>query len=81
MHCMYLCTSIIIIIVIIIIIIKNNNHHHHEEQLFIDKMVMKNCRRRHTNLNMAWIDYKKAYPVRHVTALVDIGIINASGIW
>ena len=20
-----------------------------------------NCRRRHTNLNMAWIDYKKAY--------------------
>jgi len=29
--------------------------------LLIDKMVMKNCRRRHTNLNMAWIDYKKAY--------------------
>jgi len=24
-------------------------------------MVLKNCRRRNTTLNMVWIDYKKAY--------------------
>ena len=30
-------------------------------QLFIDKKVLKDCRKRHTNLAMAWIDYKKAY--------------------
>ena len=28
--------------------------------VLIDKMVMKNCRRRRTSLNMAWICYKKA---------------------
>ena len=27
----------------------------------IDKMVMKNSKRRTTNLNVAWIDYTKAY--------------------
>ena len=32
-----------------------------KDQLMIDKMVMKNCRRRLTNLCVAWIDYKKAY--------------------
>jgi len=32
-----------------------------KDQLLIEKMVLKNCRRRHTNLNMAWIEYKKAY--------------------
>jgi len=31
------------------------------DQLLIDKMVLKNCRIIHTNLNMAWINYKKAY--------------------
>ena len=29
--------------------------------LLIDKTVLKGCNKRHTNLSMAWIDYKKAY--------------------
>ena len=32
-----------------------------KHQLLIDKMVIKNCKRRKTNLAMAWIDYRKAY--------------------
>ena len=32
-----------------------------KDQLLIDKTVLRDCRRRHTNLAMAWIDYKKAY--------------------
>ena len=32
-----------------------------KEQLLIDKLILKNCKRRKTNLNMAYIDYKKAY--------------------
>ena len=32
-----------------------------KEQLLIDKTVLKDCRKRHTNLCMAWIDCKKAY--------------------
>ena len=32
-----------------------------KDQLLVDKAILKNCRRRLTNLSMAWIDYKKAY--------------------
>ena len=32
-----------------------------KEQLLIDKMILKNCKRRKTSLNMCYIDYKKAY--------------------
>ena len=32
-----------------------------KDQLFLDKAILKNCRRRLTNLSMPWIDYKKAY--------------------
>ena len=32
-----------------------------KNQLLIDKTVLKDCRKRHTNLSMAWIDYGKAY--------------------
>ena len=32
-----------------------------KEHLLVGKMVMRNCKRRKTNLAMAWIDYKKAY--------------------
>ena len=32
-----------------------------KDQLLIDKMILQDCRRRHTNLAMAWVDYKKAY--------------------
>ena len=30
-------------------------------QLLIDKMVMNDCKKRHTNLGIAWTDYKKTY--------------------
>ena len=32
-----------------------------KDQLLIDKTVLKDCKKRHTNLSMAWIDYRKAY--------------------
>ena len=32
-----------------------------KDQLLIAKMVSKDCKKRHTNLFMAWIDYRKAY--------------------
>ena len=32
-----------------------------KDQLLIDKTVLKDCRKRHTNLSIAWIDYRKAY--------------------
>ena len=32
-----------------------------KDQLLIDKTILKDCRKRHTNLAMAWVDYKKAY--------------------
>ena len=32
-----------------------------KEQLLIDKAILTNCRRRITNLSMAWIDCRKAY--------------------
>ena len=32
-----------------------------KDQLLIDKMVLKDCKKRHTNLSMVWIDYRKAY--------------------
>ena len=32
-----------------------------KDQLLIDKTILHDCRQRHTNLGMAWIDYKKAY--------------------
>ena len=32
-----------------------------KDQLLIDKMILRNCKRRMTGLEMAWIDYKKAF--------------------
>ena len=29
-----------------------------KDQLLIDKAILKDCKRRHTNLAMAWIDYR-----------------------
>ena len=34
-----------------------------DQLLIIDKAILKNCRRRLTNLSMAWIDYLKAYDI------------------
>ena len=30
-----------------------------KDQLLIDKTMLRDCKRRHTNIAMAWIDYKK----------------------
>ena len=35
--------------------------HGAKDQLLIDKAVSEDCNKRHTNLSMAWKDYKKAY--------------------
>ena len=35
--------------------------HRTKDQLLIDKTVLRDCKKRHTNLAMAWADYKKAY--------------------
>ena len=32
-----------------------------KDQLLVDKAILKDCRKRRTNLAMAWIDYRKAY--------------------
>ena len=32
-----------------------------KDQLLIDKTILQDCKRRHTNLAMAWIDYRKAF--------------------
>ena len=32
-----------------------------KDQLLIDKMIMKNSKKRKTNISMAWIDYRKAF--------------------
>ena len=32
-----------------------------KDQLLIDKTVLKDCTKRHTNLSMAWIHYRKVY--------------------
>ena len=32
-----------------------------KDQLLVDKMILRDCRKRYANLRMAWIDYKKAY--------------------
>ena len=39
----------------------NNNNSDNKDQLLIDKTIVKDCRKRRTNLAMAWIDYRKAY--------------------
>ena len=32
-----------------------------KDQFLIDKAVLKDCKKRHNNLSMSWIDYKKTY--------------------
>ena len=32
-----------------------------KDHLMLDKAILKNCKRRKTNLAMAWVDFKKAY--------------------
>ena len=39
----------------------NKRSRNTKDQLLIDKTATKNCKRRKTNLNMAWIYFRKAY--------------------
>ena len=32
-----------------------------KDQLLIDRMVLQHCKKRHTNLAITWVDYRKAY--------------------
>ena len=50
-----------------------------KDQLLIDKMVLNDCKKRHTNLGMAWIDYKKAYDmIPHSRILENLGLMHVS---
>ena len=50
-----------------------------KDQLLVDKAILKNCRRRLTNLSMAWIDYKKAYDmVPHSWILKCLEMVGAA---
>ncbi|XP_063592543.1 uncharacterized protein LOC134769733 [Penaeus indicus] len=50
-----------------------------KDQLLIDKTVLNDCRKRHTNLGMAWIDYKKAYDmVPHSWILESLELANVA---
>ena len=50
-----------------------------KDQLMIDKMLMKNVKRRMTTLNVAWRDYKKAYNlIPHTWNLQYLKICNVA---
>ena len=46
-------------------------------QLLIDKMVLNDCKKRHTNLGMTWIDYKKTYDmITHSWILESLDLVQ-----
>ena len=50
-----------------------------KDQLLIDKAVIKNCKRRKTNLNMAWIAFRKAYDrVPHSWMIKSLELVGAA---
>ena len=50
-----------------------------KDQLLIDKMVLNGCKKRHTNLGIAWIDYKKAHDmIPHSWILESLGLVQVS---
>ena len=49
-------------------------------QLLIDKMVIRNCKRQQIGLDMAWVDYKKAYDmIPHSWILKCLEMFGAAG--
>ena len=47
--------------------------------LLIDKALIRNCERRKTNLNMAWVDFRKAYDmVPHAWIIKALRLIGAT---
>ena len=50
-----------------------------KDQLLIDKTVLRDCRKRHTNLGMAWIDYEKVYDMdTHSSILESLEFVQVS---
>ena len=50
-----------------------------KDQLSIDKTILRDCRKRHTNLGIAWIAYKKAYDmVSHFWILESLELVQVS---
>ena len=50
-----------------------------KDQLLIDKTILHDCRKRHTNLEMTWFDYKKAYDmVPHSWILESLELVQLS---
>ena len=50
-----------------------------KDQFLIDKMVLNDCKKRHTNLGMVWIHYKKAYDmIPHSWILESLGFVQES---
>ena len=50
-----------------------------KDQLLVDKTILHDCRKRYTNLGMAWIDYKKAYDmVPHSSILESLELVQVS---
>ena len=50
-----------------------------KDQLLINKTVVINSRRRKTNLNVAWIDFRKAYDmVRHNWILKTLELVGTA---
>ena len=50
-----------------------------KDHLLVDKMIMKHVRRKHRNLRMVWIEYKKAYDsVPHSWLLKSLDLIGAA---
>ena len=49
-----------------------------KDQLALDRCILQKCRKRKTNLSMAWVDYKKGYDVvRHswkITKMEMVGL-------
>ena len=50
-----------------------------KNQLLVDKTILADCKKRHKNLMMAWIDYKKAYDmVPHSWIIECLGLYGIS---
>ena len=50
-----------------------------KDQLLIDKMILRDCRKRHTNRKIAWIDYKKVYDMApHSWILESLEFVQVS---
>ena len=55
------------------------NNRETKDELLIDKMVLNHCKKRHANLRMAWIDYKKAYDmILHSWILESLELVQVS---